>query len=327
MKRRDFITLIGSAALAPVTARAQQPAMPVIGFLHSSAPETNAHLVAAFRKGLGETGFVEGRNVAIEFRWAHNDANRFPELAADLVRRQVAVIVTPVNTALAQAVKAATATIPIVFSVGTDAVKAGLIASYNRPGGNMTGIAAMVSELGAKRLGLLLELRPQAKRVGLLVNPTNPFVAETSIKDVRAGASVSGVDVEILSAGNAREIDAAFSTMVQKQADGLIVAADPLFNNRRVQLATLAARHGLPAVYPLRGFAEAGGLMSYGPDDLDRYRPVGVYAGRVLKGEKPADMPVMQPTKFELVINMQTARALGIEVPATLIARADGVIE
>lgn len=283
--------------------------------------------MSAFRKGLGETGFVEGRNIAIEYRWAHNDANRFPELTAKLVRRQVAVIVTPVGTALAQAAKAATATIPIVFSMGTDAVKAGLVASYSRPGGNVTGIAAMVSELGAKRLGLLLELRPQAKRVGHLVNPTNSFVAEIAIKDVRSGASASGVDVEILSAVNAREIDAAFSTMMQKQVNGLIVTADPLFNNCWVQLATLAVRHGLPAVYPLRSFAEAGGLMSYGPDDLDRYRLVGVYAGRVLKGEKPVDMPVMQPTQFELVINLQTARALGFEVPPTLLARADEVIE
>ncbi len=326
MKRRDFIALLGGASLAPLAAHAQQ-AMPVVGFLHASAPETNAHLVAAFRKGLGETGFIEGRNVVIEYRWAHNDAKRFPELAADLVRRQVAVIVTPVGTATAQAAKAATATIPIVFSMGTDAVQAGLIASYNRPGGNVTGVSAMVSELGAKRLGLLLELQPQIKRVGLLANPANPVVTETLLQDVRPAAAASGLDIEVLSAGNAGEIDTVFAALTQKRVDGLLVAPDPLFNNRRVQLATLAVRHALPVVYPLRAFAEAGGLMSYGPNDEDRYRLVGVYAGRILKGERPADMPVQRPTTFEFVINLQTARALGITVPPTLIARADEVIE
>ena len=327
MKRRDFITLIGCAVLAPVASRAQQPAIPVVGFLHASAPDSNTHSVAAFRRGLSETGFVEGRNVAIEYRWAHNDANRFPELAADLVRRQVAVIVTPVNTALALAAKGATTTIPIVFSMGTDAVKAGLIASYHRPGGNVTGVTFMTSELGAKRLGLLLELRPQAKRIGLLINPNNPVAAETAIKDVRSAGSASGLDIEVLNATNPREIDAAFAYLFEKRADALVVNADPLFNSRRIQLATLAARYMVPAVSPLRDFVEAGGLMSYGPSDVERYRLVGIYAGRVLKGEKPADMPVQQPTTFELVINMQTARALGIAVPPALLARADEVIE
>jgi putative ABC transport system substrate-binding protein len=327
VRRRDFIAAVGGAvAVWPLAARAQQP-MPVIGFLHSSAPETYAPHVAAFRKGLGEAGFVEGRNVAIEYRWAYNDANRFPEMAADLVSRKVSVIVTPVNTAMALAAKAATATIPIVFSIGTDAVQVGLIASYNRPGGNVTGVSAMIAELGAKRLGLLLELRPQAKRIGLLINPANPAVAETTIKDARSGGSTTGVAIEVFSASAAREIDAAFSAIALKQIDGLVVAADPLFNNRRIQLATLAARHALPAVSPLREFVVAGALMSYGPDDADRYRLVGIYAGRVLKGEKPAEMPVQRPTAFQLVINMQTARALGITVPPTLLARADEVIE
>jgi putative ABC transport system substrate-binding protein len=328
MRRRDFILLVGAMGMAATRAsQAQPPGLPVVGFLHSGTPEGRAHLEQAFRKGLAETGYVEGRNVAIENRWAHNDAKKFSELADDLVRRRVAVIVTPNGTAMALAAKAATVTIPIVFSIGTDAIKAGLIPSYNRPGGNVTGIAAMVSELGAKRLGLLLELRPQAKRIGLLVNPTNPVVAEESIKDVRAAASASGLDVEVLNATNPREIDAAFAALVQKQADGLVVSPDPLVGNRRIQLATLAARHALAAVYPMREFAEAGGLMSYGPNDAERNRLLGVYAGRVLKGEKPADMPVQQPTTFEFVINLQTARTLGIAVPPTLIARADEVIE
>ena len=284
--------------------------------------------VAAFRKGLSETGFVEGRNVAVEYRWAHDDANRFPELAAELVRRQVAVIVTPVGTAAALAAKAATTTIPIVFSMGTDAVKAGLVASYNRPGGNITGVTFMASELGAKRLGLLLELRPQAKSIGLLVNPSNPVAAGDLDQGRPLGALSQRLGYRMLSApSNPREIDAAFATLGEKRADGLVVGADPLFNNRRVQLATLAARYTMPAVSPLREFVKAGGLMSYGPNDEDRYRLVGVYAGRVLKGEKPADMPVQQPTAFELVINMQDCKALGIEVPPSLLARADEVIE
>jgi len=326
MKRREFITLLSGAALSPVAVRAQQ-AIPVVGFVHASAPESYGHAVAAFRKGLNETGFVEGRNVAVEYRWAYDDAKKFPELVAELVRRQVAVIVTPVGTAAALAAKAATTTIPIVFSMGTDAVKAGLVASYNRPGGNITGLTFMASELGAKRLGLLLELRPQTKSIGLLVNPSNPVAAETSTKDVRSAALASGLDVNVVAAGNPREIDEAFSMLGRMRVDGLVVSPDPLFNNRRVQLATLAARYMIPSVSPLREFVKAGGLMSYGPNDEDRYRLVGVYAGRVLKGEKPADMPVQQPTAFLLVINLQTARALGIEVPPSLLARADEVIE
>jgi putative ABC transport system substrate-binding protein len=328
MKRREFLTLLGGtgAAVWPLAARAQR-AMPVIGFLHASSPETRTSQVAAFRKGLGEAGYTEGGNVAVEYRWAHDDTNRFADLAAELVNRRVAVIVVPVSTALAQAAKAATSKIPIVFSAGTDAVKAGLIASYNRPGGNATGVSAMVSELGGKRLGLLLELLPQAKRIGLLVNSSNPVSTEISVKDTRAAASVSGVDIEVLNAEQPRDLDAALATLAQKRADGLLVAPNSMFNNRRVQLATLAARHRIPTVAPLRDFAAAGGLMSYGPDDSDRYRMVGVYAGRILKGEKPADMPVQRPTGFQFVINLQTARVLGITVPPTLIARADEVID
>jgi ABC-type uncharacterized transport system substrate-binding protein len=328
MKRRQFIALLGGAAVAwQLAARAQRQAVPVVGFLHASAPDNNAHLVEAFRKGLGETGFVEGRNVAIEFRWAHDDPKRYPDLAAELVRRQVAVIVTPIGTALALAAKAATTTIPIVFSMGTDAVKAGLIESYNRPGGNITGVSAMVTELGAKRLGLLLELRPQTKSVGVLVNMNNPVATETTTQDVKAAASAIGLDIEVINASNPREIDEALATMAQKRLDGLIVSPDPLYHARRTQLAILTARYNLPTVSPLRDFAVAGGLMSYGPDDADRFRLVGVYAGRILKGEKPADMPVQRPTSFQLVINLQTARSLDITIPPTLLARADEVIE
>jgi putative ABC transport system substrate-binding protein len=326
MRRREFIAALGGVAAVPLAAHAQQ-AMPVIGFLFASTPESVGHLVAAFQKGLNETGFVEGRNVAIEFRWARDDPKQYAVLAADLVRRRVAVIVTPVGTATAQAAKAATTTIPIVFAMGTDAVKAGLVESYNRPGGNVTGITAMVSELGTKRLGLLLELRPQTKSVAVLVNPNNPVATETAIKDVMAAGSAMSLNIEIINASQPREIDDAFVTMAQKRFDGLIISPDPLYGTRRTQLATLAARYVLPTIFPLRDFAVSGGLMSYGPDDADRYRLVGVYAGRILKGEKPADMPVQQPTSFQFVINLQTARSLGITVPPSLLARADEVIE
>jgi putative tryptophan/tyrosine transport system substrate-binding protein len=327
VNRRKFITLLSGAATWPIAARAQPPAIQVVGYLHPGSPEASFNAVAGFRKGLGETGYVEGRNVAIEFRWARNDNTRLAELAADLVRRQVAVIVTPIGTETARAAKAATTTIPIVFSAGTDPVKAGLVASLNRPGGNVTGLNYMLSELGSKRLALLHEMTPRAVRFGLLVNPTNPFAAESNIKDVETAAPAIGGYVDIVNARTNREIDMAFATFVQNHADAVLEAPDPLFFDRRVQLATLAVRHVLPAAFSTREFAEAGGLMSYGSNNLERHRELGVYTGRILKGEKPADMPVAQPTKFELVINAQTARMLSLEVPPTLLARADEVIE
>src|SRR5262245_21864459 len=327
MRRREFITLLGGAASWPIAARAQQTAMPVVGLLHPGSPEANASLVSAFRKGLGETGYADGRNVAIEFRWAHGDNSQLAELAADLVRRQVAVIVTPIGTATALAAKAATTTIPIVFSAGTDPVKAGIVPSLSRPGGNVTGVNYMAAELGTKRLSLLHEMAPRAARVALLVNPTNPVPAESEIKDVEAGASVIGWHVDVFKAGTNHEIEAAFAALVQNRADALVVGPDPLFLDRRVQLVTLATRHLLPTVYFVREFVQVGGLMSYGTNNLARYREVGIYTARILKGERPADMPVAQATRFELVINLPTARAIGVLVPSSLLARADEVIE
>jgi putative ABC transport system substrate-binding protein len=264
---------------------------------------------------LSDSGYVEGQTVAIEYRWAHNDNARLPDLAADLVRRRVAVIATPLGTASALAAQAATHSIPIVFGIGTDPVKAGLVASLNRPGGNVTGIGALTSELGAKRLGLLHELLPRAARFALLVNPSNPVPAETMIKDAQSAAAAIGRPLDIVTVGSHRDIETAFATLVEKRCDGLVVGADPLFNTRRVQLATLSVWHMLPAIYPVREFAEAGGLMSYGPDNADRFRQVGLYTARILKGEKPADLPVMQAAKFELIINLPTARALGLDIP------------
>ena len=328
MKRREFITLLGGAAAAwPVGARGQQAKVPVIGYLHASSPETNAHLVAAFRKGLSEVGYVDGQNVTIEFRWARDDLSRLPELAAELVRRQVAVIVTPTSTTAVKAAKSATSTIPIVFSAGSDAVQLGLVDSLNRPGGNVTGVDFINRELIAKRLEILLDLRPDIYRFGLLVNPQNKVTTDEIIKDTGSATSAMGRSLEILAAGNPREIDLAFDGLTQKRVEGLVVTPDPMFVNRRVQLATLATRHTIPVIYPLREFAEAGGLMSYGANNVDRNRLIGVYAGRILKGEKPADMPVQRPTNFEFVINLQTARVLGLTVPPTLLARADEVIE
>jgi len=326
IRRRKFITLLGGAAAWPLSARAQQPAIPVVGFLHAGSPEPNVNFVVAFRTGLGKTGYVEGQNLAIEFRWAAGQDARLPEMATDLVRRQVAAIVTPASTPAALAAKAATTTIPIVFTTGGDPISLGLVASLNRPGGNATGVAFMTVELTAKRLSLLHELVPGAAGVIALVDP-NYALAEAIIKDLQEARATLGLQVEILYAGTAREIDAAFATMVQKRADALLMTASPFFTNRRVQIVTLATRHALPVLYDIREFAEAGGLMSYGPSFRDIYQQAGIYTGRILKGERPADLPVMQPTKFELVINLTTARALGITVPNMLLARADEVIE
>src|SRR6516162_3083680 len=325
-KQREFITLLGGVAAWPLAARAQQPAIPVIGFLRPGSPEPNAHLVAAFRRGLGETGYVEGRNVSVEYRWAHNDDDRLPELAADLVRLRVSVIVTPGSTAAAAAAKSATTTIPIVFSGGGDPVQTGLVASLNRPGGNVTGVSSMSGELGAKRLGLLQELVPSAAQFAVLVNLNNPLT-EAFVVDVRAAAAALRRQTEVLSASTSHDIDLAFARLIEKRADALLVGNDPLFVSRRVQLATLTARHAVPAIYPFREDTEAGGLMSYGPSNTDLVRQAGIYTGRVLKGEKPADMPILRATRFDLIINLTTAKALGLEVPPTLLARADEVIE
>jgi ABC-type uncharacterized transport system substrate-binding protein len=327
IRRRTLITLLGGAAAWPLAARAQQPAMPVIGFLHAASAETSAYRVAAFRQGLKETGYVEGQNVAIEYRWAEGRYDRFPELAAELVRRQVSVIVTPGNPVAANAAKAATSVIPIVFAVGADPVKLGLVANLARPGGNLTGINFFVTELAAKRLGLLRELLPTAARIAVLVNPNNRATAEATVKDVQAAADGLGLKVHILNAETISEIDAAFANLVRERADALFVAGDGFFNSRRVQLAMLAVRHLVPVTFTTREYAEAGGLMSYGTSFADTDRQVGIYAGRILNGAKPADLPVVQSSKFEFVINLQAARMLGLEVPPTLLARADEVIE
>jgi putative tryptophan/tyrosine transport system substrate-binding protein len=327
MRRRDFITLIGGAAAWPLAARAQQAKVPVIGFLHPGSAEPNASLLAAFRKGLAEAGYIEGKNVAIEFRWAHGENSRLGEMAADLVQRQVAVIVTPIGTVTALAAKTATSTIPIVFSAGTDPVKAGIVTSLRRPGGNVTGVNYMAGELSAKRLSLLHELTPGAARIALLVNPANPVAAETITKDTEAAAGTIGRHIDVYKAETSREIEMAFDALMQNRADALVIGADPLFIDRRVQIVTLATRHLLPTVHFLREFAEIGGLMSYGASHFGRYREVGIYTGRVLKGEKPGDMPVVQPTQFELVINLSTARAIGMTVPPSLLAQANEVIE
>jgi putative tryptophan/tyrosine transport system substrate-binding protein len=326
MRRRQFLSLLGGAATAwPLTARAQQPAMPVIGYLNVGVPRTNEGL-EAFRKGLSDAGYVEGRNVAIEYRWAQNDVKRLPELAADLVRRRVNVIATLTNTTAALAAKAATTTIPIVFGAGGDPVESGLVASLNRPGGNVTGIITMNVEIGAKRLGLLHELVPAAVRIALLVNPNNP-TTEPTIKNLHAAASSIGRQVEVLPAGTNADIDTAFARLVPMRADALMVGPDVLFTNRSVQIATLAVRHALPAIYPFRSIVEAGGLMSYAASGTELNRQAGIYTGRVLKGEKPADLPIVRATKFEFVINLQTAKTLAITIPATLLAQADEVIE
>jgi putative tryptophan/tyrosine transport system substrate-binding protein len=325
MNRREFIAGLGAAAW-PVVAQAQKPTTPLIGFLSPGSPEQLDYL-AAFHTGLGEMGYAEGRNVTIEFRGAQSDLSRLPELAADLVRRQAAVLVTS-GTPAAIAAKAATTSIPIVFGLGSNPVQFGLVASLNRPGGNVTGVIDMDVELVSKRLGLLQELVPHAERFAALVNPASQ-IAETVNKNVQTAAAAIGRPVEIFNAASSGEIDMAFAAMVQKRSDAILVGPDPLFAFRRVQLISLAARHATPTIYPspARLFAEAGGLINYGSNIAERNRQIGIYTGRILKGERPADLPVMRPAKFEFIINLQTAKLLGMTVPATMLATADEVIE
>ena len=326
MRRREFITLLGGAASWPLAARAQQPVMPVVGFIRDGSAEANARNAAAFRKGLNETGYVEGQNVKVEYHWLEGQYDQLPALLGDLVRRQVAVIATP-GTSLALAAKAATTTIPIVFGVGEDPVKLGLVASLARPGGNATGINFFAQEVTAKRLGLLHELVPKAVRIAVLVNPGNTSSAEATLREVPEAARALGLQIQALNASTSREIEAAFATLVRERADALLVAGDGFLISRRVQFATLATRHGVPTAYGVREHVEAGGLMSYGTELLDMYRQAAVYTGQILKGAKPADLPVLQSTKFEFVINLQTARALGIDVPNALELLADEVID
>jgi len=326
MQRREFITLVGGAAAWPLATSAQQPAVPVIGLLDATSDSLADHL-RAFRGGLAETGHVEGQNVTIDFRSAEGQLDRFPSLAADLVRRQVSLIAVPGSAAAALAAKAATTTIPIAFGVPVDPVKLGLVASLPHPGGNATGINFFTAEVMAKRLGLLRELVPVATRIAVLVNPANVGRGALTRAELEPAARVLGLQVQFFDASTNPEIDAAYATLVRERPDALFVSSDTFFTSRRMQLISLAARHALPAAYPVREFVEAGGLMSYGTSLAEAYRQVGVYSGRILKGEKPADLPVMQASKFELVINLQTARLLGLEVPPMLLARADEVIE
>ncbi|MFL5040037.1 MAG: ABC transporter substrate-binding protein [Xanthobacteraceae bacterium] len=326
MRRREFILALGGAAAWPVAARAQQSAMPVVGFLHSSTPGGYASRVAAFRQGLNEAGYIEGRNVTIEYRWAEGHHDRLPELAADLVRRKVTVIAATTTTA-ALAAKAATATIPVVFEMASDPVKLGLVASLNRPGGNLTGVTGLNVEVGPKRLELLHELIPTATTFALLVNSSNPTLAEPTTRDVRASARTFGLQLHVVSATTDNEIDDAFASLAKLQVGGVVIGTDPLFSSRLERLASMALRYGLPAVYQWRDFAVAGGLISYGSDTRDAYRLAGIYTARVLKGEKPADLPVQQATKVELYINLKTAKMLGITIPLPLSGRADELIE
>jgi putative tryptophan/tyrosine transport system substrate-binding protein len=325
--RRKFLATLGGAAAAwPLAARAQQPALPVIGFLHDGSFEPRTHLVAAFGRGLDEAGFVDRRDVLIEYHWAQDQSDRLPAMAGHLVQRQVAVIATPGSAKATVAAKAATREIPIVFGIGTDPVKLGLVASLNRPGGNVTGVSYFTNELGPKRLGLLLELMAGSADVVMLANPKSA-TTDSAVQAVKAAATEAGRQLSVLLVSNNRELDAAFATIVQKGAPALVINADELFFSRRIQLVTLATRHAIPAIYTSREYVEVGGLMSYGANIPDIWRQIGSYAGRILKGAKPTDLPVVQPTRFEFVINLQTARTLGLEVPPTLLARADEVIE
>jgi len=325
IERRKFLATLGGAAVAwPLTAHAQQPAVPVVGFVNAGS--SDAPLAAAFRKGLNEAGYVEGQNVTVEYQWLEGQFDRLPALMADLARRRVAVIATPAGNAAALAAKAATTTIPIVFGVGEDPVKLGLVASLARPGGNLTGINFFATELGAKRLALLHELVPKAVRIAVLVNPANIGSTE-SIRNIPEAARAMGLQIQVLNASTSREIEAAFATLVRNRADALYIAGDVFFTSRRVQFVTLAAHHRIPASYASRQAVEAGGLMAYDSDRVNMYHQVGAYTGQILKGTKPADLPVLQSTKFEFVINVQTARALGVEVPLHLQQLADVVIE
>jgi len=328
MRRRAFIKGIAGSTVAawPFAARAQQPAMPVIAFIRDGSAEGNARYVGGFRKGLSETGYVEGQNVTVEYHWLEGKYDRLPDLLTDLVRRQVAVIAT-LGTLPAQAAKAAKVTIPIVFLVGEDPVELGLVGSFAKPGGNVTGVNVLVAEVVAKRLRLLRDLLPNVVRIAVLVNPGNAPIAKATVQDVQKAAFTMGLQVEILNATSIGEIDAAFATIARERPDAVFVAPDGLFTSRRVQLVTLAASDRIPATYALRDYVEVGGLMSYGPDFTDMFRQVGVYTGSILKGAKPADLPVLQSTKFEFVINLTTAKVLGLTIPAGVISIADEVIE
>jgi putative ABC transport system substrate-binding protein len=326
VKRRDFISLVGGAAAWPLAARAQQAAAPAIGYLSMRSAESDVPMLAAFRQGLNEMGFIEGKNVGIEYRYGGGQYDRLPALAEDLVRRQVAVIVTGGGGPAALAAKAATVKIPVVFNVGEDPVRAGLVASLNRPGGNLTGVTSLLEQLGAKQLGLVRELVPKAAAVAMLVNPNDTW-AETQITNTEAAARAVRQELIVLKAGTEDDIDTVFTTLVQRRAGALLVAASPLFVTRANHLIALVARHAVPAIYFRREMADAGGLMSYGSSTAEVYGQMGIYAGKILNGTKPADLPVMQPTKFELILNLKTAKALGLTFPPRLLAIADEVIE